>query len=213
MAGIDEAGRGPWAGPVVAAAVVLDPDAVPEGLNDSKKLTAARREALLPRLERCVLRGLKMPPIALPRARRLALWRQIARHGFHDFGEEGFRKCYASPFVEDYDYVADYLRGEGYQVLEAADGLEALELERSYGDRIDVLVTDVVMPHVGGVELADRLKHSRPETEVVFVSGYARDLASRPSDTAALNFLQKPFRPDRLIETLASVLRSHALRG
>jgi ribonuclease HII len=46
VCGIDEAGRGPWAGPVVAAAVVLDPDRIPPGLNDSKKLTGARREAL-----------------------------------------------------------------------------------------------------------------------------------------------------------------------
>ncbi len=46
VAGTDEAGRGPLAGPVVAAAVILDPDAIPEGLNDSKKLTAAEREAL-----------------------------------------------------------------------------------------------------------------------------------------------------------------------
>lgn len=46
VAGIDEAGRGPWAGPVVAAAVVLDPTSIPDGLNDSKKLTEARREAL-----------------------------------------------------------------------------------------------------------------------------------------------------------------------
>ena len=44
--GVDEAGRGPWAGPVVAAAVVLDPDNIPAGLNDSKKLTEAKREAL-----------------------------------------------------------------------------------------------------------------------------------------------------------------------
>jgi ribonuclease HII len=44
--GIDEAGRGPWAGPVVAAAVILDPKNIPEGLNDSKKLTEARRESL-----------------------------------------------------------------------------------------------------------------------------------------------------------------------
>jgi ribonuclease HII len=44
--GVDEAGRGPWAGPVVAAAVVLNPNAIPEGLNDSKKLTAPRRDAL-----------------------------------------------------------------------------------------------------------------------------------------------------------------------
>jgi len=46
VCGIDEAGRGPWAGPVVAAAVVLDPKRIPAGLNDSKKLTEARREAL-----------------------------------------------------------------------------------------------------------------------------------------------------------------------
>ena len=46
VCGIDEAGRGPWAGPVVAAAVVLDPDRIPPGLNDSKKLTEAEREAL-----------------------------------------------------------------------------------------------------------------------------------------------------------------------
>ena len=46
VCGIDEAGRGPWAGPVVAAAVVLDPKSIPHGLNDSKKLSEARREAL-----------------------------------------------------------------------------------------------------------------------------------------------------------------------
>ena len=46
VAGIDEAGRGPWAGPVVAAAVILDPGALPEGLNDSKKLTPQKREEL-----------------------------------------------------------------------------------------------------------------------------------------------------------------------
>jgi ribonuclease HII len=46
ICGIDEAGRGPWAGPVVAAAVILDPAAIPQGLDDSKKLSAPRREAL-----------------------------------------------------------------------------------------------------------------------------------------------------------------------
>lgn len=46
VAGIDEAGRGPWAGPVVAAAVILDPDTLPEGINDSKKLTLRMREEL-----------------------------------------------------------------------------------------------------------------------------------------------------------------------
>jgi ribonuclease HII len=46
VCGVDEAGRGPWAGPVVAAAVILDPGNIPAGLNDSKKLTEAKREAL-----------------------------------------------------------------------------------------------------------------------------------------------------------------------
>ena len=50
VAGVDEAGRGPWAGPVVAAAVILDPDDIPDGLNDSKKLSAARRDALFDRI-------------------------------------------------------------------------------------------------------------------------------------------------------------------
>ena len=56
VCGIDEVGRGPWAGPVVAAAVILDPAAIPEGLNDSKLLTAQRREALAAeiRLAACV---------------------------------------------------------------------------------------------------------------------------------------------------------------
>lgn len=48
VCGVDEAGRGPWAGPVTAAAVILNPDDIPEGLNDSKALTEKRREALMP---------------------------------------------------------------------------------------------------------------------------------------------------------------------
>lgn len=57
MAGVDEAGRGPLAGPVVAAAVVLDPDCIPEGLNDSKVLTAAKRAELCARLLDCARVG------------------------------------------------------------------------------------------------------------------------------------------------------------
>jgi ribonuclease HII len=51
VCGVDEAGRGPWAGPVSAAAVILDPRRIPKGLNDSKKLTAAAREALEPQIK------------------------------------------------------------------------------------------------------------------------------------------------------------------
>ena len=58
VCGIDEAGRGPWAGPVVAAAVVLDPDCIPAGLDDSKKLTEARREALFEPILACARVGI-----------------------------------------------------------------------------------------------------------------------------------------------------------
>jgi len=57
VAGVDEAGRGPWAGPVVAAAVVLNPNAIPEGLNDSKKLKEAERERLFEAIMACASVG------------------------------------------------------------------------------------------------------------------------------------------------------------
>ncbi|MGY8995387.1 MAG: ribonuclease HII [Alphaproteobacteria bacterium] len=63
VAGVDEVGRGPWAGPVVAAAVILKADCIPAGLNDSKKLTRLRREALLPLLENQALIGIGMASV------------------------------------------------------------------------------------------------------------------------------------------------------
>ena len=63
VAGVDEAGRGPLAGPVVAAAVVLDPKCIPEGIDDSKVLTAAKREALYARLLECAQVGVGMATV------------------------------------------------------------------------------------------------------------------------------------------------------
>ncbi len=63
VAGVDEAGRGPWAGPVVAAAVVLDPDCYPPGLNDSKQLTRERRAALRLLLQDCAEIGIGMASV------------------------------------------------------------------------------------------------------------------------------------------------------
>ncbi|WOI56404.1 ribonuclease HII [Palleronia sp. LCG004] len=64
VAGLDEVGRGPWAGPVVAACVVLDPGLVPDGLDDSKKLSAARREGLFERLRNCAWIGIGEASVA-----------------------------------------------------------------------------------------------------------------------------------------------------
>lgn len=64
VCGIDEVGRGPWAGPVLAAAVILDPDCVPEGVDDSKRLTAARREELAAVLAVCAHVGVGLATVA-----------------------------------------------------------------------------------------------------------------------------------------------------
>lgn len=64
VCGIDEVGRGPWAGPVVAAAVILDPGAIPEGLDDSKRLSARRREALFDALMGCAVIGVGEASVA-----------------------------------------------------------------------------------------------------------------------------------------------------
>ncbi|MSU90470.1 ribonuclease HII [Rhodobacteraceae bacterium 2CG4] len=84
VCGIDEAGRGPWAGPVVAAAVILDPAAVPEGIDDSKKLTARRREALFLALRGCAQIGIgaasvrEIDRINILQASYLAMRRAVA---------------------------------------------------------------------------------------------------------------------------------------
>ncbi len=64
IAGVDEAGRGPWAGPVVAAAVILDPRAIPAGLDDSKKLAPSKREALFALLQGCARIGVGRASVA-----------------------------------------------------------------------------------------------------------------------------------------------------
>ncbi len=65
VAGVDEAGRGPWAGPVAAAAVILDPDNLPHGLNDSKKIAEPRREELFDLIhEKALAMGVGLAPVA-----------------------------------------------------------------------------------------------------------------------------------------------------
>jgi ribonuclease HII len=85
VCGIDEVGRGPWAGPVVAAAVILDPEALPEGLDDSKRLTALRREELAAVLHSVAIVGIGVASVAeietmnILQASFLAMRRAVAR--------------------------------------------------------------------------------------------------------------------------------------
>lgn len=113
--------------------------------------------------------------------------------------------------VEDNEMVrstiAAGLKGEGVTVLCARDPSDALRLLGENAVRVDVLVTDVVMPGMSGPALAERARESRPDLRVVFMSGYTADEVVRQGlQESEVEFLQKPFTPDLLIRRLLRVL-------
>jgi signal transduction histidine kinase len=113
--------------------------------------------------------------------------------------------------VEDNDSVRslarDTLRRFGYQVLEARNGEEALRVARAQLDRISLLLTDLVMPFMGGRELARQLGRERRDLKVIFTSGYAADtLGPQAVLEPGAVFIQKPFTPTALGQTVRDVL-------
>jgi CheY-like chemotaxis protein len=101
--------------------------------------------------------------------------------------------------------VDQVLRGEGYDVILAADGDEAIE--RARDTRVDLLVTDLTMPGIGGRELAERLRAERPELKVMFMSGFAdSDTFSGGPIPASTAFLEKPFTFAHLTERVRSLV-------
>ncbi|HEX6064905.1 MAG TPA: response regulator, partial [Longimicrobiales bacterium] len=100
------------------------------------------------------------------------------------------------------------LRKRGYHVLEAKDGTEAVEVASRYEGTINLLVTDVIMPNVGGRELSEQLARMRPQVKVLFMSGYTDDqlLQRGVLQSGSGNFLEKPFTPDALARKVREVL-------
>jgi CheY-like chemotaxis protein len=114
--------------------------------------------------------------------------------------------------VEDQPIVRSLIRrilaGVGYEVFSAADGREALEIARQHDGPIDLLLTDVIMPAMTGLELAERFSQVRPAVRTLFMSGYT-DGTFGDDDTrmAEIDFLQKPFSADQLLERVQRALR------
>jgi PAS domain S-box-containing protein len=115
-------------------------------------------------------------------------------------------------FVEDEqsvrELVRDYLRGVGYRVLDAGDGIEALEIAAAHKGPIHILITDVVMPRLSGRDLAMKLSSERPGMKVLFISGYTDDTVVRHGVLeGGVAFLQKPFNLKALAEKIREVLK------
>jgi two-component system cell cycle sensor histidine kinase/response regulator CckA len=115
--------------------------------------------------------------------------------------------------AEDDEPVRDMTRiilsDYGYRVLAAENGAAAIAIFESTEETIDLLLTDVVMPGVSGRELADRLTRLRPETKVLYMSGYTDDaIVHHGVLEEGVNFLQKPFTPDALARRVREVLGS-----
>jgi PAS domain S-box-containing protein len=113
--------------------------------------------------------------------------------------------------VEDEDAVRmmalHVLQASGYQVLDAESGEQALRAVQSFGVPIRLLVTDVVLPGLGGRELADRLSVVQPAVRVLYTSGHTEDeVVRRGVETGRAHFLPKPFSPRDLIRRVREVL-------
>ena len=103
--------------------------------------------------------------------------------------------------------VCETLEQLGYKVLQAADGREALHILEEPNRSVDVLLTDVIMPVMGGPELAKQVRSLAPHTKVIYMSGYAADtLAVYGLPQPDIEYLQKPFTPAALAEKLRKVL-------
>jgi two-component system cell cycle sensor histidine kinase/response regulator CckA len=123
--------------------------------------------------------------------------------------------CETVLLVEDEESVRELVRltlsSRGYQVLEAENGECGLRIAESFKEHIDILITDVVMPGIGGRELARKLLLLRPGVSVLYLSGYTEDsVVTRGALGPRTAFLQKPFTLQNLAKKVREVLHSRS---
>jgi two-component system, NtrC family, nitrogen regulation response regulator NtrX len=109
------------------------------------------------------------------------------------------------------DILSQILTDEGYQVLAAEDGISGLQIAQS--NQIDLVLLDVWLPHMGGIDVLEKLKESRPDTEVVVISGHGNiDLAVKAVKLGAYDFLEKPLSLDRVTNIVKNALALEELK-
>jgi len=102
--------------------------------------------------------------------------------------------------------VCSMLCSSGYQCIEAADGVDALGILKEGSEPIDLVLTDIMMPRMGGTELACQVAALRPDLPIVFMSGYSDDPVVRTLECSPALFLPKPFTAAALNEKVRAAL-------
>lgn len=117
--------------------------------------------------------------------------------------------------VEDDDCVMDVakqmLANRGYTVLTATNGVEGLEVFKTNRSNIDLVITDIVMPHMGGIEMSQKMERLSPDIRVLLMSGYAQNQDLFPS--AVVGFLNKPFEASKLNLAVRHALDTICMTG
>ena len=98
------------------------------------------------------------------------------------------------------------LENKGYNVLDADSGEQGLDILNETTKKIDLLITDVLMPHMDGPALVKAARKQRPELPVIFVSGYAEDMFRKNLEAEEFQFLPKPFTLKDLAEKVKTIL-------
>ncbi len=119
--------------------------------------------------------------------------------------------------VEDESMVreitGEVLSHAGYRVLETSNAREALQVASEHQGRIDLLLTDIVMPEMNGTDLADRMLNRQPDLVTIFMSGYAEHDVVRHANFSTAIHIQKPFTVDALLTRVAEALNGGSARA
>jgi CheY-like chemotaxis protein len=102
--------------------------------------------------------------------------------------------------------VSDVLKSRGYRVITTSGPVEALRVSREIPDDIDLLVTDVVMPDMSGLALAERLLSDRPDMKVLYMTGYSNEVVLAHGTPMPGSLIEKPFTPRQITARVLEIL-------